>query len=84
MIHDQLTVFGGETRVSIGAEATINSVPLSRCRDESKGLRFFVLTRSQMRTCLRRDSEANLRLQLGHKSKRIFGEGMSMKISLIC
>ena len=83
MTHDQLTVFGGETRVSTGAEAT-NSVPLSRCRDESKGLRFFVLTRSQIRTCFRRDSEANLRLQLGHKSKRIFGAGMSMKISLIC
>lgn len=80
----QLTVLGGETRVSTGAETATNSVPLSLCRMESKGFLFFVFIRSQMRTCLRRDSGANFRLQTGHKSSRIFGGGISMKISLIC
>lgn len=91
----QLTVFGGETRLSnfsgceratVGDVATTaaNSVPFSRCLDESKGFLFFVLIFSQMMTCFISASGENFREQTGHKSRRTFAGGISMNISFSC
>jgi hypothetical protein len=90
----QLTVFGGETLfsnlagnfgVTVGDDGvTVNSVPFSRCFDESKTFRLFVLTFSQIMTCFINVSGANLREQTGHKSSFRLGGGISMKISFIC
>lgn len=90
----KLTILGGETRFScfrgcsfgpsVGDVETtpVNSVPCSRCLDESKGFRFLVLIFSQMMTCFMSDSGENFREQTGHKSNRMFAGGISMKISL--
>lgn len=95
-LRSKLTIFGGETRFSyfrgcnfgpsVGDVETtpVNSVPWSRCFDESKGFRFFVLIFSQMMTCFISDSGENFREQTGHRSSRMFGGGISMKISLSC
>lgn len=95
-LWSKLTIFGGETRFSyfrgcnfgpsVGDVDTtpVNSVPWSRCFDESKGFRFFVLIFSQMMTCFISDSGENFREQTGQRSSRMFGGGISIKISLSC
>jgi hypothetical protein len=91
-VRGQLTVFGGEIRAGVirlsrtgdCATTAVNSVPLSRWCAETKGFRFFVLIFSQMITCFIKDSGENFREHTGHKSRRIFGCGISMKISFSC
>lgn len=89
----QLTVFGGETLEGVNlfsvsgdcaATVAMNAGSFSLCLEESNGVLRLVLTFSHMMTCLRSVSGANLREQTGHRSKRMFGGGISMKISFNC
>lgn len=90
----KLTVFGGETLDGVNLRSVkgdcavtatvVYSGPFIRCFDESNGVLLLVLTFSQIMTCFKRLSGANFREQTGQRSKRMFGCGISMKISFNC
>lgn len=72
--------------VNFGILYPANSVPSTRCLDESNTLRFFIDIFSQIPICFVNDSGKNVRVHTGHFSKfnSIFVDGIISSCLISC
>lgn len=72
--------------VSFGILYPANSVPSTRCLDESNTLRFFIDIFSQIPICFANDAGTNVRVQIGHffKFNSIFVDGITSSCLISC